>query len=350
MNIYFVLDHLLHEWQRDKLEEIVDMLEKKSCSSIFQNHSIVRHEKDADAFVFATHVPAFEPLSFYPTIRNHPLVKKYPTRCFMWSEKDFPIPLLPGLYESLHRDLFNPKLHRTFSYPNNPNHFIESLSNQSEVEVDIFASFVGSVSNTVRPKILNLKFNREDVLLKETPMYWNDLLNKDKLHEEKIEYAKVLLRSKFVLCPRGKGVASYRLFETMQAARVPVIISDGWVEPEGCEWEKISIRVNERDIKKIPNILKTYESNSIEMGRLARKIWEERFSPEAKLNEIGNSIASIQETLPHNYSTVLRWNFSVSMLRYAYRHNQGRLKRQVFKTVSLFPSSSIKNFFCLMMT
>ena len=43
--------------------------------------------------------------------------------------------------------------------------------------------------------------------------------------------ADFIRRTRFVLCPRGQGVSSIRLFEVMKSGRVPVIISDAFVPP-----------------------------------------------------------------------------------------------------------------------
>jgi Exostosin family len=77
-------------------------------------------------------------------------------------------------------------------------------------------------------------------------------------------------RSKFVLCPRGVGVSSMRLFESMAMARSPVILSDEWVPLPTIPWEQFSIRVAESDWAKIPEILKNHEQNAEEFGLRAK--------------------------------------------------------------------------------
>jgi hypothetical protein len=86
--------------------------------------------------------------------------------------------------------------------------------------------------------------------------------------------------SKFVLCPRGLSVSSIRLFETMKTGRVPVILSDGWVEPPGPAWEKFAIRVREADLARLPQILEEREADAVRMGELARREWLEWFAEE----------------------------------------------------------------------
>ena len=109
-------------------------------------------------------------------------------------------------------------------------------------------------------------------------------------------YAETLCRSKFVLCPRGLGTATFRLFEAMQAGRAPVIVSDGWVPPEGPRWEEFSLRVRERDVRQIPALLEARESEHARMGALARRAWEEFFAPEVRFARLGELCRSIQET------------------------------------------------------
>ncbi|HSH95300.1 MAG TPA: exostosin family protein, partial [Roseimicrobium sp.] len=89
--------------------------------------------------------------------------------------------------------------------------------------------------------------------------------------------------SAFVLCPRGVGSGSVRLFEVMQMARAPVIVSDLWVPPTGPKWDSFSIRVAEKDVGKIPSILRSRCHEAESMGRAARAAYDEWFSPTRRL-------------------------------------------------------------------
>jgi hypothetical protein len=93
-------------------------------------------------------------------------------------------------------------------------------------------------------------------------------------------YIEVIKNSKFILCPRGLGTSSHRIFEAMELGRVPVIISDHWVAPEGPDWEKFSVRVRQKNITDVPELLEGMQRSAEEMGFNARKAWEEWFSPE----------------------------------------------------------------------
>jgi hypothetical protein len=119
-------------------------------------------------------------------------------------------------------------------------------------------------------------------------------------------YAEVTKASKFVLCPRGLSPSSIRLFETMRIGRVPVILSDAWLQPLGPEWTKFSIRVAERDSKKIPKILEDREGEAMAMGELARKEWERWFSEEVLFHQLVELCLDIKRkrTIPES---VARW-------------------------------------------
>lgn len=104
------------------------------------------------------------------------------------------------------------------------------------------------------------------------------------------DYAKQLvdsiMLSKFVLCPRGKCPSSHRLFQTMKARRVPVVISDDWERPPHVPWDVFCVFVRERDIFNIPEILARAEDNFPEKATAARKAWEQYFAFENLANTV----------------------------------------------------------------
>ena len=68
-----------------------------------------------------------------------------------------------------------------------------------------------------------------------------------------------MLQLDLILCPRGEGTSSIRLFESLRMGRPPVIISDQWVPPEGPAWDTFSVRIPERRIHTIPDRLTELE-------------------------------------------------------------------------------------------
>jgi len=102
--------------------------------------------------------------------------------------------------------------------------------------------------------------------------------------EFRTRYVKSIKDSAFVLCPRGGGTSTFRLFETLMLGRVPVIVSDQWVPPDGPDWESFSLRVKEGEIATIPALLERRATDAPAMGRAARAAWFEWFSEGASFH------------------------------------------------------------------
>jgi hypothetical protein len=83
----------------------------------------------------------------------------------------------------------------------------------------------------------------------------------------------------FAVCRRGGAASTYRIYEAMSLARVPVIVSDHWVAPEGPDWPRCAIVVAESRIDEVPRILREREHQADEMCHAARLAWERHFAP-----------------------------------------------------------------------
>jgi len=98
-----------------------------------------------------------------------------------------------------------------------------------------------------------------------------------------------------VLCPRGKGPSSWRLFETMRVGRVPVVISDDWVPPPGIDWDSFVVRMPESDVQQIPSVLLGLESEWAERAGRAQQAWENHLSYERVFGWIGARCTEVLE-------------------------------------------------------
>jgi len=81
-------------------------------------------------------------------------------------------------------------------------------------------------------------------------------------------YRNILVDSHFTLCPSGSGPNSIRLWESLGAGSIPVLISDSLKLPgEEAEWEMAIVRVPERevDIQRLPELLEKMLRNADEM-------------------------------------------------------------------------------------
>jgi hypothetical protein len=102
----------------------------------------------------------------------------------------------------------------------------------------------------------------------------------------------------------------------MEMGRVPVIISDAWVEPIGPKWAEFSVRVLEADVSRLIEILEPLEDHCHEMGRRARDEWLRWFSPDKQFNYIVDSCVDIRRTaLVSEQYVRLTWPAIVGLAR-----------------------------------
>jgi len=275
----------------------LDILLKYAPLDSVGRHSLCTDAEEADAIVFIENTQ-FDDLLF-KRLQKHPLVLGHPDKVFMYNEMDRPWDLLPGLYSSMPKKHINADRHRAFAYLYTPNEFIQSVHEKSD-DTPWLYSFMGSMSHSCRHQIMRLK--NDAGYLKDTSEFnvWDT--DPEEMKRRGQEYADVLAASKFVLCPRGIGSSSIRLYETLEAGRVPVIISDDWVPPVETDWS-FALQVEERRIASIPGLLNSMINEASERGQTARKAWEQSYAPNTLFNTMGNSIESIMEGDAHTDSS-----------------------------------------------
>lgn len=149
---------------------------------------------------------------------------------------------------------------------------------------DILYSFQGAYVkqhylSDVRERILTMKHPSDCVVLNtgtwhfERAVYGGGLQSSDTTVMNSAEqsstsqYNQLLLRSKFSLCPSGSGPNSIRLWESLAAGSIPVLLSDTLELPEHELWEHSIVRVNEVDVTKLPRTLKCISDDRIERMR-----------------------------------------------------------------------------------
>jgi Exostosin family len=259
-------------------EREVSRLLKSVADCPFKIHEAVESTQEADAIIFIHR----------GKIKGNNLLSTHFSKSFLLCGADIPIDYMRGMYTCMPRNRFNPTRHHACGYMTPVNEFIEELFLKSNCEPDIIFSFMGFPNSLLRKKMFRKNFfaNLPNILIENTSHFnvWDSsILEKDKI---KKYYASILDRSQFVLCPLGNGTATYRLYETMQMGRVPIIISDQWVPPAGPAWQEFSIRVSQDRITEIPEILNAFKYRYAEMGKLARQAWERWFAPNVQFHRI----------------------------------------------------------------
>jgi len=230
---------------------------------------------------------------------DHPLFRAYPDHCAVYTEDDNYLPLGPGVYCSAHIDSHS-RAGRTFSYSyvssagiySNP--FVTTsdsatAGNEKGPKSFLF-SFQGGSTSLLRKKLFNLTFrppsNGLSILMENTSSYYHWDLERSGREQSQRTYAETISASHFVLSPRGAGAGSIRLFEVMAAGVAPVLISDAYLLPLHINWDSFLLRIPEKDIARLPEILDSHLASAAERGRLARKAWLEHFAPAKEFDAI----------------------------------------------------------------
>lgn len=157
----------------------------------------------------------------------------------------------------------------------------------------IFAYFRGTItreweySRGVRPRIL--QYGEEDpanyfVRTQHSGFYWHELVN-----------------ARYALCPLGWSHWSPRLFDAVVAGAIPVIIADEWeVAFNGTliDWTECSVRVAQKDIDRLTQILKAIpkereERMRAKLQQVAQRItWHEQPIKDDALDSVMQILAS----------------------------------------------------------
>ena len=249
-----------------------------------QIHTLVENPEEADLIIITRENPTNAHINLSDPQVNS-LLKKYLDKCYIITQTDKPLYALAGLYASGKKSFWFVRKHliRGCSYIYSLYHkswdgnkFVRIPEN-TDIEKKYLFSFIGASNSWVRKSLFKLRLERSDLLLRCTNYYdqWN--VNDNDREATQKEYVQTILNSRFVLCPRGVGTGSIRLFEVMKLGVAPVIISDEWLPPQGPDWNSFALFVKESDIKNIVQIVESYASEYGERGRLARKAWEKYF-------------------------------------------------------------------------
>lgn len=219
-------------------------------------------------------------------LRRSPFYRKHGGKLVVYSPDDKQFPALRGLYPAVPRRW----VHQGWALPA---HYISahihkfSFTPEEGQNKDILFSFVGSSrAYPIRERIVQWRHPGGVVIdssAKSDTGHWWEKTNKDQFRDT---FRDVTRRSKFVICPRGVSSSSIRLFEAMEAGSVPVIIADDLELPLGPRWEEFSLRVPERDVNDIPELVERWQDQATEMGLAARRTWEAYFSPQATFGAI----------------------------------------------------------------
>jgi len=103
----------------------------------------------------------------------------------------------------------------------------------------------------------------------------------------------MIRRSVFTFCPAGFGRWSFRFVQALHYGSIPVLLSDAYVLPyqESIPWEELVIRVPERSLDSVPEILLSMRSERVRAMQAALIRWRTSFSERGVQQLILESLA-----------------------------------------------------------
>jgi len=259
-------------------------LERFRRSASFANckHELVENPTDADIIIFAENYQAD---TLQRQVRRHPVYRRFRNKCFVFHENDNPIPIVPGIYSCIPQQFYRKEHVRTGPYVwmlRDPTRSFSALDGSEQ----FLSSFVGTSSSAaVRSEIMRLEFRRS--YIQDTASTTHKMRH-ESTKDEQLNFFRhfdnILNDSKFVLCPRGEACSSIRFFETMRAGRVPVLIADDYVYPDFVRFDDFVVRVDERSVATVPDLLESLENEAIGRGKKARAAFETLWEGGSLLN------------------------------------------------------------------
>jgi hypothetical protein len=209
---------------------------------------------------------------------NSELARTYPEKICVYDERDIPWCRYPGIYVSMPSRYFHEQWQVAAAYYTlaPPPPFDEPAD-----EPDLLFSFIGSRTHSCRADIFTLSDPRAHVEEVTGFVFYDS--SSVRFAERRARFADVMRRSMFVLCPRGTGTSSIRMYECLASGRVPVIIADDWVAPRGPSWADFSIRWPEARMAALPAYLNSRAGEFEQMSIAASAAFQTWFAPDNSL-------------------------------------------------------------------
>lgn len=240
----------------------------------------------AEAADFILFVDSSDP--YLGDVLKSPLYRSNSERSYVYNHTDDATPVVPGIYPDMAGPVRLPSIHLGGFY-------LRCFENAALLARGVprhpkyLFSFVGNARNAPAVRRAILKLQHPNVLL---------LDRSSGLRDDDLDYVETLRDSAFVICPKGLGPTSWRIYETMMASRVPVIVSDRWVPARELDWPSFSLRVRECEVAAIPDICEDHAPRAEEMGQRARAAWERCCATDTAFGWVGRRLHEIRAATP----------------------------------------------------
>ena len=266
----------------------VDAFRRLAAADTVGRHHLADDPEDADVLLYPQcHMLGSADWQL-AAIRDDPVARRFPEKVTVYDERDRPWRAFPGIYVSMPQGRFDIYRQRAWSYYTVPDVTPQDLN------PDLLFSFVGSDTARCRRPLFEL--HHPDAIVEEARgfVFWDP--ESVDFAARRARYQATTQRSRFVLCPRGHGTSSIRLYETLAAGRVPVIISDDWVPPVGPDWSTMSIRWPEGCVDGLVETLQAFDNRWDEMSKAARMAYEMYFAREVAFDRIAELCDQLRRT------------------------------------------------------
>jgi hypothetical protein len=295
-------------WSRQLRAEV----EAVARQDRFRVHELTSDPESADVVLFLDahhHLPDWRQRA----LRRHQLIRAFPEKSLVYDERDQPVDALPGVYVAMPARRFDAKRHRAFAY-----YYLRTDTRAlRDLTPDLLFSFRGRRVDRLRDEVLALAHPRGVVEDTSELDFFGPGTNG--LAAGRDRYLELVGRSKFVLCPRGAGTSSLRLFEAMAAGRVPVILSNQWVEPAGIDWDTCAVRMPEREVESVPARLEALEEQWSELACNAALVYDEWFRPEVWFHRViehcGDVLGAGSIGVRRQWTSPMTWRLGLRRLK-----------------------------------
>ena len=265
----------------NKNHQFIDGIRKQALEH--DGFSVATNASSADIVVI-DHEYQYRTRHYAETLDACDFLKSHTCKIHVINHDTYARVFFPGLYTSLEKS--KTPLFPARSIPYKWNLWKFPVSPDGGWSPEYLSGFRGAdTTHPLRVKIISKLASHEEFNVK--------ILRKT-LHEhseqDQQDFIDHLLSLKFSLCPRGLSPSSYRVYESMELGRCPVIISDAWVPPDDIDWASCSVRIAESELHRIPEILKEKANQAKELGQNAHEIWKEKLDFPARYQYFLNQL------------------------------------------------------------
>jgi hypothetical protein len=263
----------------------VDEFEQLAAIDRFGEHELTESPEESDVILFSQPHMLMDDWRLR-AIREHPLTQRYPERVLVYDERDVPWCAFPGVYVSMPARSFDAGDQRAWAYFR----FREVVADARRP--DLLFSFIGSPSHRCRRPLFQLR--HRDAVVERVRGFVHYDPGSEQFAARVARFDEILNRSRFVLCPRGQGTSSFRLYQALSLGRVPVVVADDWVPPEGVDWSSFCIRWPESAARSLPAMLEERDADWETMSAAALVAYRTWFAPDVGFHRVVEQCRELQ--------------------------------------------------------